>query len=83
MVPIGGGRVFLLRAPWPAPLVSLTTGLKTALKTGLAAALLPAALLLTGCGAVHRLAGGAPGRRLQVVTTFLPITIFTRAVAGN
>jgi zinc/manganese transport system substrate-binding protein len=91
MVPIGGGRVFLLRAPWPAPLVSLATGLttgltiglKTGLKTGLATALLPAALLLAGCGAVHRLAGGAPGRRLQVVTTFLPITIFTRAVAGD
>ena len=83
MVPIGGGRVFLLRAPWPAQLVSLATGLKTGLKTGLATALLPAALLLTGCGAVHRLAGGAPGRRLQVVTTFLPITIFTRAVAGD
>jgi zinc/manganese transport system substrate-binding protein len=45
--------------------------------------LLPAALLLAGCGAVHRLAGGAPGGRLQVVTTFLPITIFTRAVAGD
>jgi len=83
MVPIGGGRVFLLRAPWPAQLVSLATGLTTGLKTGLATALLPAALLLAGCGTVHRLAGGAPGRRLQVVTTFLPITIFTRAVAGD
>jgi zinc transport system substrate-binding protein len=83
MVPIGGGRVSLLRAPWPAPLVSLATGLTTGLKTGLATALLPAALLLAGCGAVHRLAGGAPGSRLQVVTTFLPITIFTRAVAGD
>jgi zinc/manganese transport system substrate-binding protein len=91
MVPIGGGRVFLLRAPWPAPLGSLTTGLATGLKTGLTTglaaglktALLPTALLLTGCGAVHKFGGSAPGQRLQVVTTILPITIFTRAVAGD
>jgi zinc/manganese transport system substrate-binding protein len=88
MVPIGGGRVFVLRAPWPAPLASLATGLKAGLKTGLKtallpAALLPAALLLTSCGAVHKFGGSAPGQRLQVVTTILPITIFTRAVAGD
>jgi zinc/manganese transport system substrate-binding protein len=79
MVPIGGGRVFVLRAPWPAPLASLATGLKAGLKT----ALLPAALLLTSCGAVHKFGGSAPGQRLQVVTTILPITIFARAVAGD
>lgn len=83
MVPIGSGCVFLLRAPWPAPLAALKTALTTGLTTALKAALPPSALLLAGCGVVHKFGGSVPGQRLQVVTTILPITIFTRAVAGD
>lgn len=43
-------------------------------------------LLLVACGGPQPVGGGSSseaGRRLQVVTTFLPITLFTRAVAGE
>lgn len=41
-------------------------------------------LLLTACAAPRQDAGGgSAGRGFQVVTTFLPITLFTRAVAGD
>lgn len=41
-------------------------------------------LVLAACGAPRPEAGGPSGRpSLRVVTTFLPITLFTRAVAGD
>jgi zinc transport system substrate-binding protein len=41
-------------------------------------------LLLAACGAPQQKAESSPsGARLPVVTTFLPITLFTRAVAGD
>jgi zinc transport system substrate-binding protein len=43
-----------------------------------------AALLLAACGAPRaEPPDAAAGRAFQVVTTFLPITLFTRAVAGD
>lgn len=45
---------------------------------------LPLLALLAGCGAPGGPSPAAAGRpRLQVVTTVLPITLFTRAVAGS
>jgi zinc/manganese transport system substrate-binding protein len=47
-------------------------------------AALTGAVLLTACGALHQGEDGAQaGGDLQVVTTFLPVTLFTRAVAGD
>lgn len=48
------------------------------------AATLSLALVLAACGGSRQNAGGSSGGQgLQVVTTFLPITLFTRAVAGD
>ena len=42
------------------------------------------ALVLVACGAPHQEPpDAAAGKAFQVVTTFLPITLFTRAVAGD
>ncbi len=46
--------------------------------------LLGLALLLVACGAPRQaVAPGSSGKGLRVMTTFLPMTLFTRAVAGN
>ncbi len=56
-------------------------GLQVLLKR---AGVLFGALLLAACGAPRQEATGAAGQTgLKVVTTFLPITLFTRAVAGD
>lgn len=47
------------------------------------AAVLAAAALLVACGQTAQKPAASNGADLQVVTTFLPITGFTRAVAGD
>jgi zinc/manganese transport system substrate-binding protein len=69
----------------PSPPVSMLTGMARRLPLAAAAAL---GVLLAACGptptpgaGVGR--GGQASGDLQVMTTFLPITLFTRAVAGD
>ncbi len=58
----------------------MTTVLRWLIRAGA----LPLALVLASCTAPRPDTGGASrGDRLQVMTTFLPITLFTRAVAGD
>lgn len=42
-----------------------------------------ALVALAGCGAPRPSVERSPGGNLRVVTTFLPVTLFTRAVAGD
>jgi zinc/manganese transport system substrate-binding protein len=66
----------LVLKPEP-PMSFLKAGLRPAVALAVAA-------LLVACGAPRQVGGStAAAGDLQVVTTFLPITLFTRAVAGD